>query len=62
MLAWCKDNNNGFSKPVREFREELAAHDGKTFHELVTRRNGNTFYKDYTLTEDAKRDYEYLLK
>ena len=61
-IAWCKDNNNGFSKPAREFREELAAHDGKTFYEMVTRRNGNTFYKDYTLTEDAKRDYGYLLK
>lgn len=60
--AWCKDNNNGFSKSAREFREELATHENKTFQEMVTRRNGNTFYKDFTLTEDAKRDYGHLLK
>lgn len=61
-VAWCKDNNNGFSKSAREFREELTTHENKTFQEMVTRRNGNTFYKNFTLTEDAKRDYGYLLK
>ena len=61
-VAWCKDNNNGFSKSAREFREELASHENKSFQEMVTRRNGNTFYKDFTLTEDAQRDYGHLLK
>ena len=61
-VAWCKDNNNGFSKSAREFREELASHENKSFQEMVTRRNGNTFYKDFTLTDDAQRDYGHLLK
>ncbi len=61
-VAWCKDNNNGFSKSAREFREELAAHRHTVFQDMVTRRNGNTFYKEYTLTDDAKQNYGQLLR
>ena len=24
--AWCRDNNRGYAKTAREFKEELAAH------------------------------------
>lgn len=60
--AWCKDNNNGYAKSAREFREEFSAYQKATYQDIVTRRNGNTFYKNYTLTEDAKKDYGHLLR
>lgn len=55
--AWCQDNNNGYAKTAREFREELAAHLGTTFKEMSVQRRQGTFYKDYTLAEDAMRQY-----
>lgn len=55
--AWCRDNNNGFSKTAKEFREELAEHLGKVYAEMTTRQKGNTYYKDYTLTLEAKEQY-----
>ena len=59
--AWCKDNNNGYSKSAKEFRDELAASMGTSFAEISTRRHGNTFYKELTLTEDAKNDYKNII-
>lgn len=55
--AWCKDNNNGFAKTAREFREELAAHLNTTFTDMTTRRKGNTYYKYYTLNLESKQEY-----
>ena len=55
--AWCRDNNNGFAKTAREFREELARHLGGGYAEMTTRQKGNTYYKDYTLTLEAKEQY-----
>lgn len=60
-VAWCKNNNNGYARSSKEFREELAASMKTSFAEMSTRRHGNTFYKDLTLTEDAKTDYKHLL-
>lgn len=51
---WCKRNNNGYAKSAKEFRDELAAYLSTTFADMSTRRNGNTFYKDYTLTQEAQ--------
>ena len=51
---WCKDNNNGYAKTAREFRDELADHLGTTFQAMVVRRGtGGSFYRDYTLSADA---------
>ena len=58
-LEWCKQNNNGHAKSGKEFRDELAAYLATTFADMTTRRNGNTFYKDYTLTNEAKEDLLY---
>ncbi len=52
-VAWCKDNNNGYAKRIREFRDELADYQKKTYQEMITRRKGNSYFKDLTLTEDA---------
>lgn len=55
--AWCRDNNNGYGKTIREFREELAAHLGREHVDLVKRQKGNSYYADHTLTEEAQRLY-----
>jgi P4 family phage/plasmid primase-like protien len=56
--AWCGDNNNGYAKTAREFRAEVAEHIGSSFTEMTVRRGkGGTFYKDYTLNTEAKRQY-----
>lgn len=55
--AWCKDNNNGYAKTAREFREELARFHNTTVAEMTTRRVGNTYYKDLSLTTEAKQQY-----
>lgn len=55
--AWCSDNNRGYAKTAREFRDDLAEHLNATFAEISTRRNGCTYYKDYTLTLETKQQY-----
>ena len=55
--AWCKENNNGYAKTAKEFREALASYLGSTYADLTTRRNGNTYYKDYALTPEAKEQF-----
>lgn len=55
--AWCRDNNNGFAKTAKEFREDLATHLGSTYAEMTTRQKGNTYYREYSLTPEAKEQY-----
>lgn len=56
--AWCRENNNGYAKTAREFREALSAHLGADFSELTTRQKGNTYFKNYTITLEAKEQYQ----
>lgn len=56
--AWCQDNNQGYAKTAKEFREELAAYLGTTFAAMTTRQKGNTYYRDYTLTQESKVQYQ----
>lgn len=55
--GWCRENNNGFAKTAKEFRETLASHLGADFTAITTRQNGNTYYKDYSLTNEAKEQF-----
>ena len=55
--AWCRENNNGYAKTAREFREELAEHLGSPFSEMTTRQKGNTYFKEYSLTLEAKQEF-----
>ena len=55
--AWCRDNNNGYSRTAKEFREELAEHLGTTYGDITTRQKGNTYFRDYGITLEAKRQY-----
>ena len=61
--AWCRENNNGYARTAKEFRDELSAYMGSSYDELTTRRKGNTYYKEYALTPETKelfaREYGY---
>ena len=52
--AWCRENNNGYAKTAKEFREELAEHLGSTYADITTRQKGNTYYKTLTITAETK--------
>ena len=56
--AYCKENNNGYAKTAREFREELADYFGTTFDEMTVKRQGNNYYKELSLTYEAKVQFE----
>ena len=55
--AWCRENNNGYAKTAREFRETLAMYKNTSYADMTTRQKGNTYYKEYTLTQEAKDQY-----
>ena len=55
--AWCADNNNGYARNYKDFREQLADHLGTTFPEMIVKRHSGTFYRNYTLTDEAKSQY-----
>ena len=61
FLQWCRENNGGYAKSAKEFREELAAHLHTTFADMTTRVHGNTYYKEWTLTDDAWDNYKHVL-
>ena len=58
---WCKDNYPGLEKNEKEFRDSICDHLGATFDELTKKSGGYAYYKDYTLTEEIKSQYNYLL-
>ena len=51
--GWCRDNNRGYAKTAREFREDLAAHLGVPAASLTVRRRDGMVYREYTLSSDA---------
>lgn len=55
--AWCRENNHGYARTAKEFREQLAGYLGGTFADVTTRQKGNTYYKDFTITEETKELY-----
>lgn len=55
--GWCKDNNRGYAKNAREFKDELAAHLGVLPQKLTVRRRDGMVYRDYTLNPDAADNY-----
>lgn len=55
--AWCQENNNGYAKTAKEFRETLARNSNSTSENIITRQRGNSFYKDYCLTKEAKQQF-----
>jgi len=56
--AWCHDNNNGYAKTAKEFRDTLAGMLGSTFKGMTIHTDKGTCYRDLTLTIDAKQQYQ----
>ncbi len=56
--AWCYDNNNGFAKTAKEFRETLVSHLGSTFKEMTVHTNKGTYYKNLTISLETKEQYK----
>ena len=54
---WCKDNNHGYSKTAKEFRDELSEILGKSYRDAKVRIHGLSYYKDITLSMEAKTNY-----
>lgn len=54
---WCNDNNSGFAKTAKEFRDSLSEHLGVPYDELTKRLHGYTYYQRYTLTLETKKQY-----
>ena len=55
--GWCRDNNRGYAKTAREFKDELAAHLHLKPKELTIRRKEGMVYRDYTLIPDIIAHY-----
>ncbi|MCD8328268.1 MAG: phage/plasmid primase, P4 family [Ruminococcus sp.] len=55
--AWCRENNNGYAKTAKEFRDGLEEYLGRPYAEITTRVKGNTYYRDYSLTQESKEQF-----
>ena len=55
--AWCKDNEHGYAKSQKEFREQLAEHLGAPFQELIVKRKDGSYLRSHTVTEETKEQY-----
>ena len=56
--AWCNDNNHGFAKTAKDFREEVSEYFNEPYNDLITRRGkGGSFFKNFTLTDETKERY-----
>lgn len=55
--AWCSDNNNGYAKTAKEFRDTLADMLGSTFKDMTIHTMHGTCYRNLTLTLDTKKQY-----
>jgi putative DNA primase/helicase len=55
--AWCYDNNNGYAKTAKEFRDTLAGMHGSTFKEMTVHTEKGNCYRNLTLTLDTKKQY-----
>lgn len=55
--SWCKNNNNGHAKTEKQFRVGLAAYLNSTTKDLIVHKNTGNYYRDYTLTAGAKKQY-----
>ena len=55
--AWCIDNNNGYAKSAREFRDTICSIVGGEYKDLTVHTKIGTCYRNLTLTYEAKDQY-----
>lgn len=54
---YCKDNNNGFCKTQKEFKDELMKIYDLSEEQIIKRTNTNIFYTPITITPSTYRNY-----
>lgn len=54
---YCKDNNSGYAKTQKEFKEELMELSNLTEEKIIKRTTINTFYVPYTITPSTYKAY-----
>lgn len=60
---WCTDNNNGYAKTARHFRDGLAALHGTSHSAFTTHTKYGTTYLGLGLNTQTREDYgHYTLK
>ena len=60
--SWCGNNNNGYAKTAKEFREALSSYLGTTYKDMTVHTEHGTCFRDYTLNEEAMEDYSGFLR
>ena len=58
---WCNDNNNGYAKTMKEFRDILSAHLGTTYAEMTVHKDKGTYYRNLTLNSETVEQYGYRI-
>lgn len=56
--AWCAENNNGYAKSSREFKETLARYTGNDIEEMTKTIDGYCYFQKYTLTLESKNQFK----
>ena len=56
--AWCGDNNHGYAKNMRDFRQEFSEILGGKFEEVTLMRKGYSYYKTVTISRECKQIYQ----
>ncbi len=55
--AWCQDNNSGYAKSAKEFRNTICEHLNTDHAALTARTKAGIVYRNYTLSVDTKQQY-----
>ena len=56
-MDWCKDNNNGFYKTRKEFKDELCKYYKVDPENIIIHNNTGNYYKNITLNPTAYSEY-----
>ena len=55
--VWCQDNNSGYAKSAKEFRNIISDYLNTSYADLTLRSKAGIVYKNYTLSVDTKQQY-----
>lgn len=55
--AWCGDNNHGFAKTAKEFRDIVSEHFGQSYSDMTVHTKNGRFFRSYTLSQEALHQY-----
>ena len=54
---WCRNNNNGYTKTMKEFRDTLAEYFGCSYIDITEHTKDGTCLKYLTLTKEAREEW-----